>query len=127
MSSGFRSDGVANPIGIVTNGPTEVQHAKLELLGIDRLVDFVLVSEEFGVAKPEPAIFCEALRLAGVQPEEAIFVGDSVEFDMAGAQAAGIPTIWLNRQKLPWTALGPPPTREIWFLSDLPQLLGIAT
>ena len=85
------------PIGIVTNGPTEVQRAKLELLGIDRLVDFVLVSEEFGVAKPDPAIFREALRLAGVKPEEAIFVGDSVEFDMAGARAAGIPTVWVNR------------------------------
>ena len=35
----------ARPIGIVTNGPTEVQRAKLELLGVDRLVDFVLVSE----------------------------------------------------------------------------------
>ena len=110
----------ARPIGIVTNGPTEVQHAKLELLGIDRLVDFVLVSEEFGVAKPDPAIFREALRLAGVRPEEAIFVGDSVEFDMAGARAAGIPTIWLNRQQRPWTELGPPPTREIRSLADLP-------
>jgi FMN hydrolase / 5-amino-6-(5-phospho-D-ribitylamino)uracil phosphatase len=115
------------PIGIVTNGPTEVQQTKLELLGVDRLVDFVLVSEEFGVAKPDPAIFREALRLAGVQPEEAIFVGDSVEFDMAGARAAGIPTVWLNRQKRPWTELDPPPTREIWSISDLPQLLGIAT
>src|SRR5215208_7624503 len=117
----------ARPIGIVTNGPTEVQHAKLELLGIDRLVDFVLVSEEFGVAKPDPQIFREALRLAGVRPGEAVFVGDSAEFDMAGAQAAGIPTVWLNRQKRPWTELDPPPTREIWSISDLPQLLGIAT
>ena len=114
----------ARPIGIVTNGPTEVQHAKLELLGIDRLVDFVLVSEEFGVAKPDPAIFHEALRLAGVRPQEAVFVGDSVEFDMAGAQAASIPTVWLNRQQQAWTNSGPPPTREIRSLAELPQLLG---
>src|SRR5215208_4692334 len=117
----------ARPIGIVTNGPTEVQHAKLELLGIDRLVDFVLVSEEFGVAKPDPAIFHEALRFAGVNPEEAIFVGDSVEFDMAGARAAGIRTVWLNPQQRPWTDPGAPPTREILSLAELPQLLGIAT
>jgi HAD superfamily hydrolase (TIGR01549 family) len=117
----------SRPIGIVTNGPTEVQHAKLELLGIDRLVDFVLVSEEFGVAKPDPAIFHEALRLSGVEAEEAIFVGDSVEFDMAGAQAAGVPAVWLNRLQRPWTEPGPPPTREIQSLADLPQLLGAAT
>jgi HAD superfamily hydrolase (TIGR01509 family) len=116
----------ARPIGIVTNGPTEVQRAKLELLEIDRLVDFVLVSEEFGVAKPDPEIFHEALRLAGVKPEEAIFVGDSVEFDMAGAWAAGIPTVWVNRHGRPWTEAGPPPTRQIRSLADLPQLLGTA-
>jgi putative hydrolase of the HAD superfamily len=114
----------ARPIGIVTNGPTEVQRAKLELLGIDRLVDFVLVSEEFGVAKPDPEIFREALRLAGVSPMEAIFVGDSVEFDMAGAHAAGIPTVWVNRQLRPWTEVGPPPTRRIQSLADLLRLLG---
>ena len=112
------------PIGIVTNGPTEVQRAKLELLEVDHLVDFVLVSEEFGVAKPEPEIFREALRLAGVKPEEAIFVGDSVEFDMAGARAAGVPTVWVNRDERPWTELGPPPTRQIRSLAELPQLLG---
>jgi FMN hydrolase / 5-amino-6-(5-phospho-D-ribitylamino)uracil phosphatase len=114
------------PIGIVTNGPTEVQRAKLQLLGIERLVDFVLVSEEFGVAKPEPEIFREALRLAGVMPEEAVFVGDSAEFDIAGAQAAGIPAVWLNRHQRPWTGPGPAPTRQIHTLSDLPQLLGSA-
>jgi FMN phosphatase YigB (HAD superfamily) len=112
------------PIGIVTNGPTEVQRAKLELLEVDRLVDFVLVSEEFGVAKPDPEIFREALRLAGVKPEEAIFVGDSVEFDMAGAWAADIPTVWVNRDERPWTESGPPPTRQIRSLAELPQLLG---
>ena len=114
------------PIGIVTNGPTEVQRAKLELLGIDRLVDFVLVSEEFGVAKPDPEIFREALTLAGVGPTEAIFVGDSVEFDMVGAHAAGIPTVWVNRQQRPWTESGLPPTRQIHTLGELPQLLGAA-
>jgi putative hydrolase of the HAD superfamily len=112
------------PIGIVTNGPTEVQRAKLELLEVDRLVDFVLVSEEFGVAKPDPEIFREALRLAGVKPDEAIFVGDSVEFDMAGAQAAGIPTVWVNRDERPWTEPGPPPSRQIRSLAELPHLLG---
>jgi FMN hydrolase / 5-amino-6-(5-phospho-D-ribitylamino)uracil phosphatase len=116
----------ARPIGIVTNGPTEVQRAKLELLGVDRLVDFVLVSEEFGVAKPDPAIFREALRFAEVGPEEAIFVGDSVEFDMAGARAAGIPTVWVNRHQRPWTEPGPPPTCQIRTLVDLPKLLGVA-
>jgi FMN hydrolase / 5-amino-6-(5-phospho-D-ribitylamino)uracil phosphatase len=112
------------PLGIVTNGPAEVQRAKLDLLEIEGLVDFAVVSEEFGVAKPDPRIFHEALRRAGVDASEAVFVGDSAEFDMVGARAAGIPSVWVNRNDVAWTESGPPPTREIRSLDDLPQVLG---
>ena len=66
------------------------------------------------------------MRLAEIGPEEAIFVGDSVEFDMAGARAAGIPTVWVNRHQRPWTEPAPPPSHQIHSLADLPKLLGIA-
>ena len=113
----------SHPLGIVTNGPAEVQRAKLDLLGIKSLVDFAVVSEEFGVAKPDPSIFHEALRRAGVDAGEAVFVGDSVEFDMVGARDAGIPSVWVNRNGATWTESGPPPTREVRSLDDLPRLL----
>ncbi len=100
-----------------------MQRAKLDLLGIESLVDFAVVSEEFGVAKPDPRIFHEALRRAGVDAGEAVFVGDSAEFDMVGARAAGIPSVWVNRNGATWTESGPPPTREIRSLDDLPRLL----
>jgi FMN phosphatase YigB (HAD superfamily) len=45
---------------------------------------------------------------------------------MAGARTAGIPTVWVNRHQRPWTEADPPPTRQIRFLADLPQLLGVA-
>ena len=111
------------PIGIVTNGPEEVQRAKLKLLGVDSLVDFTIISEEFGVAKPDPRIFLAALRLAEVTSGEAVFVGDSPEFDMLGARAAGIPTVWINRHGLPWGESGPPPVHQIGSLGELPLLL----
>lgn len=88
-------------IGVVTNGPAEVQRAKARLLGVEALADFVLVSGEFGAAKPEPAIFAEALRLGGVDPARALMVGDSLHHDIAGARAAGIRTIWINRAAVP--------------------------
>lgn len=112
------------PLGIVTNGPVEVQRAKLELLELVDLVDFAVVSEEFGVAKPDPTIFREALRLTGVSAANAVFVGDSAEFDMAGARAAGIASVWVNRHDLPWTEPGLPPTRQIRSLGELPRLVG---
>lgn len=116
--------GATRPIGVVTNGPVEVQRAKLELLGVESLVDFAIISEEFGVAKPDPMIFLEALRLAGVTSGEAVFVGDSPEFDMLGARAAGIPTVWVNRHGRSWGESGPPPVHQIRTIAELPELLG---
>ncbi len=111
-------------IGLITNGPTEVQRAKIELLRIACLVDFIIISEEFGHWKPDLAIFAEALRLGGATAREAVFIGDSVEHDMAGARAAGIRSVWVNRTGRPWPAMEPPPDFQIAALSDLPRLLG---
>ena len=111
-------------IGLITNGPAEVQRAKVELLQMAHHVDFVIISGEFGAWKPDPAIFAEALRLGGASANDAIFIGDSVEHDMAGARAAGIRSIWVNRASRPWTASDPVPNFQIRALSDLPGLLG---
>ncbi len=112
-------------IGLVTNGPAEVQRAKLELLGVTSLVDFAIVSEEFGAWKPDPSIFREALRLGDATAAEAVFVGDSAEHDMAGAHAAGIRSIWVNRTGRPWSTGAPSPDYEIPDLRSLLPLLGV--
>jgi FMN hydrolase / 5-amino-6-(5-phospho-D-ribitylamino)uracil phosphatase len=120
-----RRSGVAGsrPIGVITNGPLEVQKAKVDLLQINDLADFVIISEDFGVAKPDPAIFREALRRAGVPAHEAVFVGDSAEFDIAGAHAAGMHSVWLNRSGTAWADALTPPCREIRSLRQLPMLI----
>ncbi|GIW04389.1 MAG: hydrolase [Thermomicrobiales bacterium] len=111
-------------IGIVTNGPADVQRDKIALLNLTPAVDFVLISEEIGIAKPDPAIFAEALRRANVTPDEAIMVGDSPEFDIAGASAAGIRAIWVNRAGRPWQPGLSPAAYEVHALSALRHLLG---
>jgi putative hydrolase of the HAD superfamily len=111
----------------VTNGPAEVQRAKAKLLQIADLVDFVLISEEFGSAKPEPEIFREALRRLRVSERDAIFVGDSLELDIAGAQGAGIRSVWVNRDRIPWEATAPAPSRMIHSLDELLALIGLSS
>jgi putative hydrolase of the HAD superfamily len=111
-------------LGIVTNGPADVQRAKIRLLGVGDLVDFVVISGEFGVAKPDPAIFRAALSLAQAEPDDAVFVGDSPEFDIAGAHAAGLRSIWVNRGERGWDSSRPAPTREITDIGDVPRLVG---
>jgi HAD superfamily hydrolase (TIGR01509 family) len=113
----------ARPIGVVTNGPAEVQRAKLDLLGVGEFVDFAVISGEFGVEKPDPAIFAEALRLAGVDPSAALFVGDSPEFDIAGARGAGMQSVWIDHRGLPYPPGVVEPTHHIGSLAELPELV----
>ncbi len=118
-------DGAANrPLGIITNGPAEVQRAKIELLQILSLVDFVIISGEFGTHKPDPAIFAEALRRAGATRGETVFVGDSAEHDMAGAHASGLRSVWINRHGRDWNLPWREPDRQVRHIHELPRLVG---
>jgi putative hydrolase of the HAD superfamily len=62
----------------------------LDDAGVGELVDGAVSSAALGVAKPAPAAFEAGLRLAGCDAAEALFVGDSVDSDVRGAQAAGL-------------------------------------
>jgi len=111
-------------IGLVTNGPAEVQRPKIDLLDIGRHVDFTLVSGEVGVWKPEPAIFHEALRRGQATAADAVMVGDSAEHDIAGAQASGIRSIWMARSHTTWQGPGPAPDHIARDLATVRRLLG---
>lgn len=118
-------DGVADrPLGIITNGPAEVQRDKVDLLRIRHLVDFVIISGEFGTSKPDPAIYAEALQRAGVPADETVFVGDSAEHDIAGAHSSGLRSVWVNRRGSPWSDAGRAPDRRIRHIGELPRLVG---
>jgi len=67
-------------------------------LGLDGLVEAVLTSARVGYRKPHPAIYAEALRVAGVAPSEALFVGDSWSHDVEGPRAAGMQTQLIDRE-----------------------------
>jgi HAD superfamily hydrolase (TIGR01549 family) len=84
-------------IGIVSNNLFEEQQQKLRTCGLEPLVDALIVSEEVGVSKPDPAIFREALQRLDCGPAEAVMIGDSWAADVIGARAAGIRAIWFNR------------------------------
>jgi len=66
----------------------------MELLGISDAFDTVLISESEGVRKPDLAIFQRALERCGVEPCQALFVGDYPEMDVAGAVHAGLTAVW---------------------------------
>jgi putative hydrolase of the HAD superfamily len=111
-------------IGLITNGPTAIQRPKIDLLAIGHLFPVLIVSEEAGVWKPDPAIFQLALDAAGVAPHEAIYVGDSPHHDVPGARAAGLTAVWMNRAGVEWPGEAPPDV-EIRDLYELLPLIGL--
>lgn len=84
-------------VGIVTNGIGEVQRKRLELSPLKPFVEFMVVSEDCGFAKPHPAIFECALELARTNSKSSVIViGDRLETDILGAQRSGLISGWLN-------------------------------
>jgi putative hydrolase of the HAD superfamily len=69
----------------------------LERCGLDGMLDGVVTSAGSGSRKPDPVIFSQALEIAGCSADEALHVGDTREEDVAGADAAGIRVLLLDR------------------------------
>ena len=93
-------------LGLVTNGPSDLQREKLSCLGISTSFAAIAISGEHRVAKPDPAIFLAALTQLGVEAHEAWHVGDSLDHDIAGAQASGLLAVWVNRNLTPSAGAG---------------------
>jgi HAD superfamily hydrolase (TIGR01509 family) len=114
-------------LGLVTNGPSRTQRPKIEQFKLIDYLDLLIVSEEVGVAKPDPAIFAIALDRLGVMPGEALFVGDSLEFDLPGAAAAWMPFIWMNPRGETLPADLAQPVAVIERLTELLGLLDVGS
>ncbi|MBE7150375.1 HAD-IA family hydrolase [Bacillus mycoides] len=83
-------------VGIITNGSTQRQKAKIMNTGLNEYFDTIIISEEVGFSKPDKRIFELALNKLNVQSEDVLFVGDDLEKDIAGCQNANIKGIWFN-------------------------------
>lgn len=66
-------------------------------VGLRGLVDAIVVSAQVGAPKPDARMFEAAVQVAGCAPTDAIHVGDSPDHDVAGARAAGIRALLLDR------------------------------
>lgn len=106
------------PVGIVTNGETS-QRDLVASAGIDVPAHRVIVSAEHGRAKPDASLFDTALAALGADHAKAWHVGDSLSTDVAGARAAGIPAVWIDRSGQSLSLDGPSPDLRIATLDEL--------
>jgi putative hydrolase of the HAD superfamily len=105
--------------GVVTNFDGRVI-GLLDALGLAGWFDAITRSGEVGAAKPDPAIFRHALRQHGVSAQQALHVGDSPGDDVAGAAAAGLLGVLVDRAG---RHADPPAGVRIVSLSELPALV----
>lgn len=91
-------------LGLVSNtfAPGRFLSPRLDECGLGPAVDVVVLSSEHGKRKPDPTIFHVALDGLGVAPEQAVFVGDRLAADIAGAHDVGMTTVqatWFRNEE----------------------------
>lgn len=94
--AGLRSRGF--PLALVTNGDGTQQRKKLARMGLTDAFDWILISGEVGVAKPDPRIFETLLVRSGRAPGEFLFIGDRPDKDVLPARALGLEALQIDRK-----------------------------
>jgi putative hydrolase of the HAD superfamily len=91
-------------VGLVTNGPASRQAVKVDALGIENRFDTVVYAGDLPHRKPHPDPFERALRALDASAPAALYVGDSVEYDVVGARRASIRVAWVPESRTGWRA-----------------------
>lgn len=110
----------AGATGIITNGPEGRQRQKIDAVSLTERVETVVYAGDLPRRKPHVEPFEQALADLGVTADRALYVGDSLAYDVAGAHNAGLQAAWLDDGDGPD---GYTPEFVIESLADLPALL----
>jgi len=81
---------------LISNGFKESTELKIEVTGLGKYFENIVISEVIGINKPDKAIFEFALNAANAKKEESIMIGDSIEADIRGAMKFGMDAIYFN-------------------------------
>jgi putative hydrolase of the HAD superfamily len=107
-------------IGLLTNGPTDIQRHKFEATGLADSFDAVVISGQVGKGKPDPAVFTYALDQLGTTADSTVMVGDNWRRDVIGARGVGMAAVWLaGGRDLPETLTG------VTVVDNLGQVAGL--
>ena len=85
------------PLYLVTNGPADSQHREIRVTGMAPYFKRMFVCEDFGIRKPDRAVFAMIRQEAGVADHEMLMVGDNPEADIGTPRSMGWATVWVVR------------------------------
>jgi putative hydrolase of the HAD superfamily len=108
---------------LLTNGITRVQKERITRSGIEIFFKDIIISEEIGLTKPDPAIFLLAAKRINLAPSALLCVGDSPSSDIRGGFNAGMDTCWFRSTSADYPRQEPEPD---YIIDDLRELIKFA-
>ncbi len=123
------------PLGLITNGPADIQNQEVDTLGIRSYFDNIFIEGEMRIGKPHASVFEKAANAVGLLPHQLLMVGNSFGHDIKPAIEYGWVTAWVRRDTdvppssanigpEPIPTSGPMPDLIIGDLAELLPLLG---
>jgi len=86
---------------IITNGLSVVQTKRIKCSNVAHFFEYIIISEDVGVSKPDPYIFEHTLKnVVYTDKSKVLIVGDSLTSDIQGGINFGIDTCWFNPNTL---------------------------
>lgn len=84
-------------LGIIANQALDARD-RLRRFGLYELFEVIVISQEQGVAKPQHAIFLDALYKAQTEASRSVMIGDKLTNDIVPAKALGFKTVWIKQE-----------------------------
>lgn len=100
-------------------------NADLARIGLHEHFAVSLTAGDVGAGKPDPRGFLAVAERLGVEPGELAYVGDDPHIDVAGARAAGLRAVWINRAGRTWPLDVRAPDLEVRSVAELAERLGV--
>ncbi len=110
-------------LGLITNGPTDLQRNKIAVLQLDDVFDCIAIGGEVGAHKPDRRIFEYCLTGLNVDAAQCIYIGDRTEADVVGARNMGIIAIRIRKSYPFHMDEEPEPDYFLDSVNDLPALM----
>ncbi|MGL4241911.1 MAG: haloacid dehalogenase type II [Beijerinckiaceae bacterium] len=105
-------------IAIFTNGTRAMAEGAANASSVLPLVDEIVTVDDIGMFKTRPEVYAHLVKRMGLPADEICLVSSN-RWDVAGGQAFGLATIWVNRTGQPDEYLDAPPGRTVAGLADL--------
>ena len=106
-------------LGIVSDAQWVFSEPEIRMLGLDKYFDPIVLSSRYFIRKPDPQIYAHALRAMRIEPDQALYVGNDPDADVAGPRAIGMPVILIDRDN----CLRQADVRRIPDLREIPKII----